>query len=265
MTDHPALLVEQNGPICTLTLNRPRQRNALTAALINDLKDAISKIALQTSVHVIIIAASGSAFCAGHDLGELKAHAQDQDRGKAFYQELFQSCSALMLAITKCPKPIIAQVQGIATAAGCQLVATCDLAVAAKEARFATPGVHIGLFCSTPMVALTRAIGRKKSMEMLVTGDAISAEEAQQYGLINKAVEPEKLEETVLQLADKIAGKSPLTLAIGKTAFHEQINQSLPDAYDAACEVMTANMLIQDAAEGIDAFLAKRPPVWRGI
>ncbi len=264
MTMSPALLSQQDGPILKLTLNRPEQRNALTAALIEDLKDAIEKMGSDQSVQVGIIAATGSAYCAGHDLGELSAHTQDEDRGKAFFQGLFQACSALMLAITQCPKPIIAEVQGIATAAGCQLVATCDLAVAAKSAHFATPGVHIGLFCSTPMVALTRAVGRKKSMEMLVTGDAISAEDAQRCGLINTAVESDKLTETVHELANKITSKSPLTLAIGKRAFHEQINLSLPDAYDSTSDVMACNMLTEDAVEGIDAFLSKRPPVWRG-
>ncbi len=265
MTDSPALLSAQDGPIRRLTLNRPQQRNALTAALLGDIQDAIVKLGADESVHVGVIAGAGSAFCAGHDLGELKNHAQDADLGEKFYHDLFQACSALMLAITQCPKPIIAQVQGIATAAGCQLVATCDLAVAGASARFATPGVHIGLFCSTPMVALTRAVGRKKAMEMLFTGDAISADEAQQCGLINTVVADEKLEQATLELATKIAAKSPLTLAIGKAAFYEQISLGLADAYDAASDVMACNMLTQDANEGIDAFLAKRPPVWRGV
>jgi len=264
MTKSPSLLRAQEGPVCRLTLNRPAQRNALDATLLQDLKNAIGELGSDETVHVGIIAANGSAFCAGHDLGELQSHRADADQGAAFFQNLFAACSALMLAITRCPKPMIAEVQGIATAAGCQLVATCDLAVAAKSARFATPGVHIGLFCSTPMVALTRSVGRKKSMEMLLTGDAISAEEAETYGLINKAVDDDHLPRTVHDLAMKIAGKSSLTLAIGKRAFHEQINLNLAAAYDTASNAMACNMLSADAGEGIDAFLTKRTPVWRG-
>jgi len=248
-----------------ITLNRPAQRNALSAALLEELHHTIEEIGADESVHVGIIAANGSAFCAGHDLGELKSHRSDNDQGESFYQNLFAACSDLMLSITRCPKPIIAGVQGIATAAGCQLVATCDLAVAAKTARFATPGVQIGLFCSTPMVDLTRSVGRKKSMEMLLTGDAISAEQAEKYGLINRAVDDDQLTHTVHELAMKIAGKSPLTLAIGKRAFHEQINLNLAQAYDTASNAMACNMLSEDANEGIDAFLTKRTPVWRGV
>jgi enoyl-CoA hydratase/carnithine racemase len=209
-------------------------------------------------VRVVVIAAAGPAFCAGHDLRELRSEPH-----RAVYERVFAQCSALMLQIVHLPKPVIAEVQGIATAAGCQLVATCDLAVAAAEARFATPGVNIGLFCSTPMVALTRAVGRKAAMEMLLTGEFVDAAEAKALGLVNRVVQRAELEAATMALARQIAAKSAMTVAIGKEAFYRQAELDLAEAYRYAAEVMTRNMLAHDAAEGIDAFLQKRPPVWQ--
>jgi enoyl-CoA hydratase/carnithine racemase len=209
-------------------------------------------------VRVVVIAAAGPAFCAGHDLRELRSEPH-----RAVYERVFAQCSALMLQIVHLPKPVIAEVHGIATAAGCQLVATCDLAIAAEEARFATPGVNIGLFCSTPMVALTRAVGRKAAMEMLLTGELVDAATAKQLGLVNRVVQRAELEAATMALAREIAAKSALTVAIGTEAFYRQAELDLGEAYRYAAEVMTRNMLAGDAAEGIDAFLQKRPPVWQ--
>jgi enoyl-CoA hydratase/carnithine racemase len=242
-----------------LTLNRPQARNALSLALMEALEAALAEIAADAAVRAVIIAGSGPAFCAGHDLRELRA-----DPSRAAQERIFAQCARLMLAITHLPKPVIARVHGMASAAGCQLVATCDLAVAADTARFATPGVNIGLFCSTPMVALSRAIGRKPAMEMLLTGEPIDAETARGFGLINRVVPEEKLDEAVQGLAARIASKSPLTTAIGKAAFYRQAEMNLADAYAYASQVMTENMMAADAAEGIDAFLQKRPPCWSG-
>jgi enoyl-CoA hydratase/carnithine racemase len=205
------------------------------------------------------LAGSGPAFCSGHDLKEVRANPR-----REAYEATFARCVELMTAIVRLPKPVIARVHGIATAAGCQLVATCDLAVASTDARFATPGVNIGLFCSTPMVALTRAVGRKVSMEMLLTGDMVDAENAVRIGLINRAVAPDHLDAAVNELAGQIASKSPLVLSIGKEAFYRQADMALDDAYAYAAETMTTNMLARDAAEGIDAFIEKRPPNWKG-
>lgn len=257
--DVPILLRHDADGVATLTLNRPDARNALSTGLMSALRRALDDIAGDDSVRVVVIGAAGSAFCAGHDLKELRA-----TPSRAAYESLFQQCSALMLALTRLTKPVIAKVQGMATAAGCQLVATCDLAIAANTARFATPGVNIGLFCSTPMVALSRAVGRKPALEMLLTGDAISADEAARIGLINRAVEAGNLDAEVAALAGRIAAKSPLTLGIGKAAFYRQIEMDIQSAYSFASEAMTANMLAADAAEGIDAFMAKRAPKWRG-
>ncbi len=255
---------QQNGAIVRLRLNRPERRNALSSGMLSALHSAITEIGNDSSVHVVIIAAEGSVFCAGHDLTELTAHRADRDGGQGFFRKLFRQCSDLMLAITACPKPVIAEVQGMATAAGCQLVATCDLAVAGESARFATPGVHIGLFCSTPMVAVSRAVGRKRALEMLFTGEALSAREAEACGLVNRVVDDTRLSETVTELATKIADKSPLAIATGKRAFYRQIDLDLAAAYDHASEVMACNMLADDAGEGIDAFLSKRTPHWTG-
>jgi enoyl-CoA hydratase/carnithine racemase len=254
------VLRHDNAGVATLTLNRPAARNALSVAMMSALQSAIDAVARDKSVKVVVMAAAGPAFSAGHDLKELRANP-----GRQFYEQVFQQCSRLMLSIVKLPKPVIARVHGIATAAGCQLVATCDLAVAAEEARFATPGVNLGLFCSTPMVALSRAVGRKQAMEMLLTGDMVSAEEARRFGLVNRVVPAAALDETVLGLARQITSKSPLTLAIGKEAFYRQAELGLEEAYAYASEVMTTNMLARDAEEGIDAFLAKRPPDWQGL
>jgi enoyl-CoA hydratase/carnithine racemase len=251
------LLESLDAGVLRLTLNRPAARNALSVGLMNALGRALDRAAADTACRVVVIAGAGPAFCAGHDLRELRA-----DPSRAAYQRIFAQCSALMLQIVHLPKPVIAEVHGIATAAGCQLVATCDLAVAAEDARFATPGVDIGLFCSTPMVALTRAVGRKAAMEMLLTGDLVDAATAKALGLVNRVVLRAGLAAATLGMARQIAAKSALTVAIGKEAFYRQAELGLAEAYRYAAEVMTRNMLARDAAEGIDAFLAKRRPVW---
>jgi enoyl-CoA hydratase/carnithine racemase len=255
----PILLREVADGVATLTLNRPAARNALSMELMTLLTEELEDIGEDKSINVVVLAGAGPAFCAGHDLKEIRANP-----GKEIYQALFQQCSKLMLTITRLPQPVIAKVHGIATAAGCQLVATCDLAIAADTTRFATPGVNIGLFCSTPMVALTRAVGRKHAMEMLLTGDMIGSGDAVMFGLINQTVPEAELDATVQQLAAHIASKSPLTLAIGKEAFYRQLDMGMEEAYAYASDVMTRNMLARDAEEGIDAFLSKRHPVWEG-
>jgi enoyl-CoA hydratase/carnithine racemase len=259
MENTDLLLRADRDGIAWLTLNRPEARNALSLSLMEALTAELGRLAQDPATKVVVIAGAGPGFCAGHDLRELRANP-----GRQFIETTFAACSRLMLAITRLPKPVIARVHGVATAAGCQLVATCDLAVAAETARFATPGVNIGLFCSTPMVALSRAVGRKPAMEMLLTGDLISAERAREIGLVNRVVPEAGLDAEVTRLAGQIAAKSPLTLAIGKEAFYRQAEMELEAAYDYASEVMTRNMMARDAAEGIDAFLAKRPPVWSG-
>lgn len=255
----PILLRDDRDGIATLTLNRPAQRNALSRDLMAALLAELEAIGGDRSVKVVVLAANGPAFCAGHDLKEVRSRSDEP-----FFKALFEQCSALMLTITRIPQLVIARVHAMATAAGCQLVASCDLAVAAEGARFATPGVNIGLFCSTPMVAISRNIGRKKLMEMLVTGDPIDAAAAEALGLVNRVVPAGQLDEAVAELAAKIVGKSPLTLAIGKEAFYAQLEMPVADAYAYASAVMTRNMLARDAQEGIDAFIAKRTPVWRG-
>jgi enoyl-CoA hydratase/carnithine racemase len=257
MTD--ILLRHDNEHIATLTLNRPAARNALSMGLMEALDGELAAIAEDRDVKAVIIAANGPAFCAGHDLREIRATPT-----RAAYEAVFALCSRLMQRIVRLPKPVIAQVHGVATAAGCQLVASSDLAVAAETARFATPGVDIGLFCSTPMVALTRAMGRKAAMEMLLTGDLVPAARARELGLVNRVVPDNDLRDAALSLARQIASKSPLTVALGKAAFYRQAEMDLTGAYDYASEVMTRNMLARDAAEGIDAFLAKRQPQWIG-
>jgi enoyl-CoA hydratase/carnithine racemase len=257
-TDAVLLRADRDG-VAWLTLNRPSARNALTLELMAALTEELGRIADDQAVKVVVIGGAGPAFCAGHDLREMRARPE-----RAAYEETFAACSRLMLSVVRLPKPVIARVHGIATAAGCQLVATCDLAVAADTARFATPGVNIGLFCSTPMVALTRAVGRKAAMEMLLTGELIPAERAREIGLVNRVVPDSALDAATAALAEGIAAKSPLTLAIGKEAFYAQAEMNLADAYQHTSEVMTRNMLARDAAEGIDAFLQKRQPVWTG-
>jgi enoyl-CoA hydratase/carnithine racemase len=253
------LLRDDIDGVARLTLNRPAQRNALSVGLMAALQDSLDAIADDAGIKVVVIAANGPSFCAGHDLKEVRANP-----GRSNYAALFDQCSRLMTSIVNLPKPVIARVHGIATAAGCQLVATCDLAVAAQTARFATPGVNIGLFCSTPMVALSRNVARKHAMEMLLTGDMTDAETARSIGLVNRVVPEAQLDGAVMALAQQIASKSPLTLAIGKEAFYRQLEMPLDDAYAHASEVMTRNMLAQDAEEGIDAFLEKRKPTWKG-
>ncbi len=245
--------------ITTLTLNRPGARNALSVGLMTALQAELDAIRDDRSVKVVVLAGAGPGFCAGHDLKEMRANP-----GREHSEALFAQCGKLMISITHLPKPVIAKVHGIATAAGCQLVATCDLAIASSEARFATPGVNIGLFCSTPMVALSRAVGRKAAMEMLLSGDLIPAERAKEFGLINRVVAPEALDDEVAGLAAKIASKSPVTVSIGKEAFYRQVEMTLEDAYAYTAQVMTENMMKRDAAEGIDAFIEKRAPQWSG-
>jgi enoyl-CoA hydratase/carnithine racemase len=251
------LLRSDADGIATLTLNRPQARNALSMALMGALQAQLDAIRADPSVRVVILQGAGPAFCAGHDLKEMRA-----DPSREATEAVFRTCARLMLSLTRLPQPVIARVHGIATAAGCQLVATCDLAVCAETARFATPGVQIGLFCSTPMVALSRAVSRKAALEMLLVGDPIDAAEALRIGLVNRAVPEADLDAAVSALAARIAGKARRVLAIGKEAFGRQIEMSLEDAYGYTAEVMTRNMMMADAQEGIDAFLGKRPPRW---
>jgi enoyl-CoA hydratase/carnithine racemase len=256
----PLVLRNDRDGVATLTLNRPAQRNALSVALMAALQAELDAIASDRSVKVAVIAGAGPGFCGGHDLKEMRANP-----GRQAYEALFAQCSRLMMSIVRLPKPVIARVHAVAAAAGCQLVATCDLAIAAESARFAVNGVNIGLFCSTPMVALSRAIGRKQAMEMLVTGDPIDARTALAYGLVNRVVPDDQLDAAVGDLAGKIVGKSPYALKIGKEAFYKQLELGLEQAYAYTSGVMTANMLARDAEAGIDAFIAKRPPpAWEG-
>jgi enoyl-CoA hydratase/carnithine racemase len=256
------LLREAHGSITLLTLNRPAARNALSEEMIAALHAAIDAASQDDAVRAVVIAANGPAFSAGHDLKELTARRSDADRGRAYFQHIMSSCSAMMQSIVHCPKPVIAAVSGIATAAGCQLVATCDLAVAAETARFTTPGVDIGLFCSTPMVALTRNVPRKHAMEMLLTGEAISAARAREIGLVNRVVADGAERAEAIALANLIASKSMYTVKTGKTAFYRQAEMSLADAYRYASEVMAENMMARDAIEGLSATIEKRKPRW---
>ncbi len=249
---------ELEGGIVRLTLNRPEARNALSLELMRQLMAQIESMAFDEKVRVVILAGAGPVFCAGHDLRELRANPTQN-----FYNKAFCLCGRLMIALAEFERPVIAEVQGIATAAGCQMVATADLAIAADDARFSTPGVNIGLFCSTPMVALSRAVAPKHAMEMLLTGDMIGAEEACRIGLINRAVPASELTATTIALANKIAAKSIYTLKTGKGAFYRQLDMDLKHAYDYAAHIMAENMQSLDAEEGIDAFLQKRKPVWQ--
>jgi len=258
-TESPLVQREDRDGVAYLTLNRPKAYNALSLAMMTALIEALAGVDRDDSVRVVVLKGSGKGFCAGHDLREMRA-----DTSRAFYEKVFATCCDLMRTVTTLRQPVIAQVHGIATAAGCQLVATCDLVVAADTARFATPGVNIGLFCSTPMVALSRNVPRKRAMEMLLTGEMIAADTAADWGLINRAVPEAELETAAADLAAGIAAKSALVLRIGKRAFYEQLDMDLDGAYRHTAEVMTENMLARDAAEGIDAFLEKRAPVWEG-
>lgn len=250
------------GGILRLTLNDAARRNALSEAMLAKLGAAIESAGADPSVRVIVLAANGPAYCAGHDLKEMTAGRAAPDGGRAYFASVMARCAGVMQGIAFCPKPVIAEVTGVATAAGCQLVASCDLAIAADTARFSTPGVHIGLFCSTPMVALSRNVAAKHAMEMLLTGDMTSAARAAEIGLINRSVPEDALQDAVMEMARKIASKSSMTLATGKRAFHAQREMSLPDAYAYASNVMVENMLARDAEEGIGAFVEKRAPEW---
>ena len=258
----PILLHSRAGDVAVVTLNRPQARNSLSLPLIAELHAALDALRDDPAVRAVVIAAEGTAFCAGHDLKELTAHRAEADRGRAFFARTMNACSAMMQAIVMLPKPVIAAVNGVATAAGCQLVASCDLAVASETATFATPGVDIGLFCSTPMVALSRNVPRKQAMEMLLTGEAVSAPRARDIGLINRVVATGEECDAAIALAQAIARKSAHTVKIGKQAFYRQAEMPLAEAYRFAAGVMTENMLARDAEEGIGAFIGKRDPVW---
>lgn len=259
-TAEPILLRrdEQHG-LTVLTLNRPAQFNSLSFDLLDEVYDALEDIAADPARRIVVIEGAGKAFCAGHDLKEMRS-----DMSKDFHLRLFRRCSEVMMKIIAIPQPVIARVHGIAAAAGCQLVSMCDLAVASTAASFAVSGINVGLFCSTPSVGLSRNVGRKQAMEMLLTGDFIDAETAQSRGLVNRVVAPEQLDEEVGKLADSIIAKSPVAVATGKKMFYEQIELGMDAAYAMAAETMACNMMARDVSEGIDAFIAKRKPVWTG-
>jgi len=261
LSNTPVLRGDIDG-IALLSLNRPQSRNALSEATLAALASEFGSIATDKSVRAVIISHNGPAFSAGHDMKEMTAHRNDPDRGRAYFRALMEQCSAMMMSIRKLPQPVIAAVEGVAAAAGCQLVASCDLAVASDSAQFSTPGVHIGLFCSTPMVALSRNVSNKHAMEMLLTGDMISADDAYRIGLVNRVVPGGRASEAALELARQIASKSTLTVKIGKEAFYKQRELVLADAYKLTIDVMVENMLARDAEEGIGAFIEKRDPTW---
>lgn len=264
MTQSDILLhdLDANG-ILRLTLNDVGRRNALSEAMLATLGKAFAEAGADPAVRVIVLAANGPAFCAGHDLKEMTAGRAGEDGGRAYFMGVMALCSGVMQGIVTCPKPVIAEVTGVATAAGCQLVASCDLAIAADTARFSTPGVHIGLFCSTPMVALSRNVANKHAMEMLLTGDMVPADRAAEIGLVNRVVDAGALRDAVMEMAGKIASKSSMTLATGKRAFYAQREMPLAEAYAYASQVMVDNMLARDAEEGIGAFIEKRAPQWQ--
>ena len=260
-----SLLSRRDGPdgVCVLTLNAPASRNALSLDMLNQLSAAFSLIAADQNVRAVVLAHEGPAFSAGHDLKEIIAHRTDADQGRAFYAQVLGTCNALMQAIHALPQLVIAAVEGVATAAGCQLVATCDLAIAGSAAHFCTPGVDIGLFCSTPMVPLSRNVARKHALEMLLTGEMIDAENAFRFGLVNRVVARGQALTQAIELARRIASKSTMTVSTGKRAFYTQINMGLADAYQTAGKIMLDNLLAVDAIEGIGAFAEKRPPIWK--
>lgn len=258
-TTDPLIIKEDSNGVVTLTLNRPKQFNALSVEMLAALQKELDSIAKDSNIRVVVIAANGKAFCAGHNLKEMRANSD-----KAFYSALFDQCSQMMLTINNMPQVVIAKVQGIATAAGCQLVATCDLAVASDTAKFATSGINVGLFCSTPAVAVSRNLSSKQAFEMLITGEFIDAHTALQQGLINRVASAEQLDDTLQALIDAITTKSPVAVTTGKNMFYKQLDMSLADAYDYASEVMVCNMMADDVAEGIDAFIEKRHAVWTG-
>lgn len=258
----PLVLPRREGTVLRLVMNRPGVRNALSAALMEALQSELDAAAQDRSLRAIVLAAEGSAFCAGHDLKEMTALRRGADAGRDAFAKIFAQCSRLMQTIVRHPRPVIAEVQGVATAAGCQLVASCDLAVASTQAQFATPGVNIGLFCSTPMVALSRNVARKQTMEMLLTGEMVRADAAQRIGLVNRVVTPDALEAETMKLARLIASKPAHTVKIGKEAFYRQLEMPLAEAYGYASEAMITNMLAAEAEEGIGAFIGKREPIW---
>ena len=260
MTEEALVLRHDDEGVTTLTMNRPQARNALSQGMLRAMLDAFIEVSTDETARVVILAGAGPGFCAGHDLKEIKA----QNYSRNYTEQLFADCAELMQTIIRLPKPVIAQVHGIATAAGAQLVASCDLAISSQDARFATPGVNIGLFCSTPMVALSRNLSNKHAMQMLLTGDLIDAQNAYRMGLVNEVVDAEQLETKTMELARKIASKSPLTVAIGKEAYYRQAELPLSEAYDYTKEVMVRNLEARDAQEGISAFIEKRHPVWCG-
>jgi enoyl-CoA hydratase/carnithine racemase len=260
VAEDPFILNTRDRGVATLTLNRPERFNPLSSAMISALQAELDAIAADSSLRVVVLAAKGKGFCAGHDLQEMRAHAGDQ----AWQRQLFDECSRMMVSLTKMPQPVIARVHGIATAAGCQLVSMCDLAVAAESAKFAMPGVNIGVFCSTPAVGVARNIGRKRAMEMLITGIPIDAQTALDWGLVNRVVPADTLDAEVEQFVETVLARSPATVRLGKQAFYRQIDRSLEAAYDIASESMACNLMLEDAAEGMDAFLEKRRAVWRG-
>ena len=260
MTEEALVLRHDDEGVTTLTMNRPQARNALSQGMLRALLDAFIEVSTDEAVRVVILAGTGPGFCAGHDLKEIKA----QNYSRNYTEQLFADCAELMQTIIRLPKPVIAQVHGIATASGSQLVASCDLAISSEEARYATPGVNIGLFCSTPMVALSRNLSNKHAMQMLLTGDLIDAQNAYRMGLVNEVVDAEELGTKTMELAQKIASKSPLTVAIGKEAYYRQAELPLSEAYDYTKEVMVRNLEARDAQEGISAFIEKRHPVWCG-
>lgn len=261
-TDAPLVIRQDssnNSGVATLTLNNPKQFNALSVAILSALQKALDEIAKDKSIRVVVIAAEGKAFCAGHNLKEMRAHSD-----REFHQALFNQCSQMMLTINRMSQVVIAKVQGIATAAGCQLVAACDLAVASRSAKFATSGINVGLFCSTPAVAVSRNLSPKQAFEMLITGEFIDAETAAVQGLINRVADPEQLDSVLQELVDAIISKSPVATSTGKKMFYNQLGMELPGAYEYASQVMVDNMMANDVAEGIDAFIEKRQAVWTG-
>jgi len=260
--DAPVLLRDRDQDVATIVLNRPDARNSLSEGLLIALSKTLTEIADDKTVRAVVLAANGPAFCAGHDLKELTSRRSDADGGRDYFHHIMTMCSAMMQQIISLPQPVIAAVQGVATAAGCQLVASCDLAVASTQAKFATPGVDIGLFCSTPMVALSRNVARKHAMEMLLTGDAVAAEDAYRIGLVNRVVGPGKERKEALAFARKIAGKSSHIVRIGKEGFYRQAEMSLAEAYRYVSEVMVKNLMARDAEEGLNAFIDKREPKW---
>jgi enoyl-CoA hydratase/carnithine racemase len=258
MTDAPVLLREDKDGVATLTLNRPDQFNSLSEALIDALSRELARIASDDSARVVVIAGAGRAFCAGHDLKEMRANPR-----QSYYEDLFGRCGRMMQAVVALPKPVIARVHGVATAAGAQLVASCDLALASENARFGTTGINLGLFCSTPSVAVSRAIGKKRAFELLFTGDMIDAKTAESVGLINRAVPLAELDAEVAKLAKKLAAQLPVAVRTGKQMFEKQLRMELPDAYKFAGDTMASNMMESDTVEGIDAFIEKRDPKWK--